>query len=337
MLMYIVSIDNYGIDPAMRIFILVLEGAFDTGLTTVFDSLTMANGLARAAGIKAEPFDMSVVGVRPQVRTALGMQVPVRDMSEAPAPDWVILPALKYMTAEELLPVLGRDDVVDAMAALRRWHSGGASVAAACTGTFVLAESGLLDGHAATTTWWLSALFRQRYPQVHLDAHRIVVPSGGALTAGAALSHLDLALCLIRNSNPELAALVAKYLVYDTRLSQSVYAITDHIAHSDPLVERFDRWAREHLGTAVSLDVVADALATSKRTLTRRLNAVFGKTPIEYIQDLRVERAVHLLKTSKLTVDRIAEQVGYADGVTLRTLLRRRIGKGIRELRVSSV
>jgi len=330
---YIVPIDNYGIDPAMRIFILALEGVFDTGLSTMFDSLTMANALAQAAGIAAEPFDISVVGVRPEVRTALGMQVPVCAISDAPAPDWVILPALNHMNAEALVPVLGRDDVIDAMAALRRWHRGGARVAAACTGTFVLAESGLLDGRAATTTWWLAALFRQRYPQIHLDAHRIVVPSGGALTAGAALSHLDLALCLIRNSNPELATLVAKYLVYDTRLSQTVYAISDHIAHSDPLVERFDRWVREHLGTAISLDMVADALATSKRTLTRRLNAVFGKTPIEYIQDLRVERAVHLLKTSKLNVDRIAEQVGYADGVTLRTLLRRRIGKGVRELR----
>ncbi|MBB5609850.1 MULTISPECIES: GlxA family transcriptional regulator [unclassified Janthinobacterium] len=319
----------------MRIFILALEGVFDTGLTTVFDSLSMANGLASTLGIAAETFDIRIVGVRPQVRTAMGMQVPVCEIHDGPAPDWVVVPALNHMNAEALLPVLGRDDVIDAMAALRTWHNAGASVAAACTGTFVLAESGLLNGHAATTTWWLSALFRQRYPQVHLDAHRIIVPSGGALTAGAALSHLDLALCLIRNSNPELATLVAQYLVYDTRLSQSVYAISDHIAHADPLVERFDRWVREHLGMPISLDDAADALATSKRTLTRRLNAVFGKTPVEYIQDLRVERAVHLLRTSKLAVDRIAEQVGYADGVTLRTLLRRRIGKGIRELRAA--
>jgi transcriptional regulator GlxA family with amidase domain len=280
-------------------------------------------------------FDITVVGMRPTVHTALGMQVPVRDMSRAPAPDWVVLPALNRMTAEALVPVLGRDDVVDALGALRSWRSGGARVAAACTGTFVLAESGLLDGGKATTTWWLSPLFRQRYPHVHLDAHRIVVPSGAAVTAGAALSHLDLALWLIRNNSPELAALVAKYLVYDTRLSQSSYAISDHIAHSDPLVEQFDRWVREHLDTAIALDVAADALATSTRTLTRRLQAVLGKTPIEYIQDLRIERAVHLLKTSKLTVDRIAEQVGYADGHTLRTLLRRRIGKGVRELRAS--
>jgi transcriptional regulator GlxA family with amidase domain len=111
-------------------------------------------------------------------------------------------------------------------------------IAAACTGTFVLAESGLLNGCEATTTWWLSPLFRQRYPHVKLDAHRIVVSSGSALTAGAALSHLDLALWLIRNSSPELAALVARYLVFDTRLSQSAYAISDHLAHSDPLVER---------------------------------------------------------------------------------------------------
>lgn len=330
---YIVAIDYFGINPAMRIYVLALEGVFDTGLTTVLDSLTMANSLASATGMATAGFDITVVGMRPQVRTALGMQIPVRDMSGAPAPDWVVLPALNRMTAETLVPALGRDDVIDALAALRVWHSGGASVAAACTGTFVLAESGLLDGLAATTTWWLSPLFRQRYPQVQLDAHRIVVPSGGALTAGAALSHLDLALWLIRSSSPELAALVAKYLVFDARLSQSVYAISDHLTHSDPLVEHFDRWVREHLAAAISLDDAADALATSKRTLTRHLNAVLGKTPVEYIQDLRVERAVHLLKTSKLAVDRIAEQVGYADGVTLRTLLRRRIGKGVRELR----
>jgi transcriptional regulator GlxA family with amidase domain len=319
----------------MRIFVLALEGVFDTGLTTVLDGLTMANSLARSTGIATAGFDITVVGMRPEVRTSLGMQVPVHDVTDLPAPDWVVVPALNRTTAEELVPALGRNDVVDALGALRSWRSGGARIAAACTGTFVLAESGLLDGGEATTTWWLSPLFRQRYPRVHLDAHRIVVPSGNVLTAGAALSHLDLALWLIRNNSPELAALVARYLVFDSRLSQSAYAISDHLSHSDPLVERFDRWVREHLQTAIALDVAADALATSTRTLTRRLNAVLGKTPVEYIQDLRIERAVQLLRTSKLTVDRIAEQVGYADGVTLRTLLRRRIGKGVRELRGS--
>jgi len=105
------------------------------------------------------------------------------------------------------------------------------------------------------------------------------------------------------------------------------------LAHSDALVERFDRWARERIGTAFKLDEVARDLATSKRTLARRVRDVLGKTPISHVQDLRIERAVHLLKTSDTSVDSIAHTVGYADGVTLRTLLRRRLGKGIREIK----
>lgn len=317
----------------MQIAVLALEGMFDTGLTAVLDALQTANTLAEWMGIPTPGFDVTLVGVRPQVRTALGLQVPVREIADMPVPDWVIVPALADIVAERLLPTLGRDDVVDAIAVLRRWHGAGARLAAACTGTFVLAESGLLTGCEATTTWWLSPLFRQRYPEVSLDAHRLVVPSGVMVTAGAALSHLDLALWLIRNNSPELAALVAKYLVWDTRLSQSGYVISDHLAHSDPLIERFDHWVRERLNMTLTLDAIADALGTSKRTLSRRLNGVLGKTPVEYIQTLRIERAVQLLKTSTLSVDQIAEQVGYADGVTLRTLLRRRLGKGIRELR----
>ncbi|TCG08725.1 AraC family transcriptional regulator [Paraburkholderia steynii] len=319
----------------MRIFVLVLEGMFDTGLTTVLDALAMANKLAQLTGISTPGFEVTVVGVRPLVRTALGLQVPVCEITDTPIPDWVIVPALASTGAEQLLPALGREDVIDALGALRSWHNAGARLAAACTGTFVLAESGLLTGCEATTAWWLTPVFRQRYPNVHLDAHRIVVPSGAMVTAGAALSHLDLALWLIRSSSPELAALVAKYLVFDLRLSQSAYVISDHLARSDPLVERFDRWVRERLDSILTLDSIAEALGTSKRTLSRRLDAVLGKTPIEYIQDLRIERAVHLLKTSSYSIDRIAAQVGYADGVTLRTLLRRRLGKGVRELRAS--
>lgn len=317
----------------MRISVLALEGVFDTGLTTVLDALAMANRLAQWNGISTPGFEVTLVGVRPEVHTSQGLQVPVRNITDTPNPDCVIVPAIADMTAETLLPALGRDDVMDALSALRSWHSTGARFAAACTGTFVLAESGLLAGSEATTTWWLSPVFRQRYPDVRLNAHRIVVPSGTMVTAGAALSHLDLALWLIRGNSPELAALVANYLVFDSRLSQSGFVISDHLAHSDPLIERFDRWVRERLDSSLTLDSIAEALGTSKRTLSRRLDSVLGKTPVEFIQDLRIERAVHLLKTSKQSVDQIAGLVGYGDGVTLRTLLRRRLGKGIRELR----
>ncbi len=206
--------------------------------------------------------------------------------------------------------------------------------AAACIGTFVIAEAGLLDDREATTTWWLAPLFRARYPKVQLDESRILVPSGRMVTAGAALSHLDLALWLIRQASPDLAALTAKYLVVDTRPSQAVLRmISSHLAQSDPVVERFERWARQRLGNGFSLDESARATRTSKRTLARRLHKVLGKSPLSYFQDLRIERAVHLLKTTDASVEEIASRVGYADGVTLRQLLRRRVGRGVRELR----
>jgi transcriptional regulator GlxA family with amidase domain len=326
------SIDIFGIDYAMNITILALEGVFDTGLATVLDAFGTANELAAMRGDPA-PFTLSLVGVRAVVTSSQRFGVPVLCIEESPAPDLVIVPAIGYKMPEALSAALARPDVHDAIAALRGWAQQGSRIAAACIGTFVLAESGLLDGHDATTTWWLTPFFRQRYPQVRLDTSRMIVGSGQFVTAGAALSHLDMSLWLIRQASPELATLVASYLVVDTRPSQSSYIISDHLAHADPLVEKFDRWVRGRLDQGFRLDDAAAELATSKRTLARRLNEVLGKTPVAYVQDLRIERAVHLLKTSSHNVERIAAMVGYADGVTLRTLLRRRIGKGIRAIR----
>jgi transcriptional regulator GlxA family with amidase domain len=147
---------------------------------------------------------------------------------------------------------------------------------------------------------------------------------------------MDLALWLIRQKSPKLAALTAKYLVVDSRPSQSAYILVDHFAHSDPLVERFESWARGRLKHGFSLDDAAETAGTSKRTLARRMQAVLGKSPLSYFQELRVERAVHLLKTTDESVDEIAGRVGYTDGVTLRTLLRRQLGHGIKEIRRSA-
>ncbi|HXA46651.1 MAG TPA: helix-turn-helix domain-containing protein [Burkholderiaceae bacterium] len=317
----------------MNVCVLALDGVFDTGLAIVLDALSTANELASMQSHPGSPFNVSLIGMRRRVLSAQGMGVPVLRAEECPEPDVVIVPALGYKMPDSLTQALARPDVADAAAALRHWAASGARIAAACIGTFVLAESGLLDRQEATTTWWLTPLFRQRYPEVRLDASHMVVHSGQFVTSGAAFSHIDMMLWLIRQSSPELAALVARYLVVDSRPSQSAYIISDHLAHSDPMVERFDRWARANMERGFNLDHAADALNTSKRTLARRIHEVLGKTPVTYVQDLRIERAVHLLKTSNHSVDKIAELVGYGDGVTLRTLLRRRLGKGIREIK----
>lgn len=320
----------------MRIHILALNGVFDTGLAAVLDSFAIANALAEMTGVPSLRFQVKVVGLRKTITTAQGLRVPATAAARAQTPDTVVVPAINQLKPEPLVQALAASEVREAGAVLRKWSARGALTTAACVGTFVLAEAALLDGEEATTTWWLAPFFRQRYPLVRLDESRIVVQSNAVVTAGAALSHLDLALALIRRASPELANLTAKYLVVDARTSQSVYSIPDHLAHADPVVRQFERWARGRLADGFSLGQAAVALTTSKRTLARRMQSVLGKSPLAYFQDLRIERAVHLLKTSHASVDRIAAEVGYAEGVTLRALLRRRLGRGVREIRRSA-
>jgi OsmC subfamily peroxiredoxin len=128
------------------------------------------------------------------------------------------------------------------------------------------------------------------------------------------------------------ANLTVRYLV-DVRTSQSIDSIPDPLAHANRLIHEFERWARERLAGGFSLDQAAEALGTSKRTLARRMERVLGKSPFAFVQDLRIARAVHLLRTTDASVDQIAAEVGYAGGTTLRALLRRRLGRGVREIR----
>jgi transcriptional regulator GlxA family with amidase domain len=319
----------------MRIHVFALDGVFDTGLAAVLDAFGTANALAEMTDMSSLRFHIKVVGLRKSVTTARGLSMPVISAVRARTPDATVMPAILHMRPESLVQALASSETREAGAVLRNWSGRGALTATACVGTFVLAESGLLDGEEATTTWWLSPLFRQRYPRVRLDESRIIVQSNAMVTAGAALSHLDLALVLIRRTSPELANLVARYLVVDARTSQSIYSIPDHLAHADPLTQQFERWARGRLAKGFSLDQAAEALATSKRTLARRMQSVLGKSPLAFFQDLRIERAVHLLRTSHASVEQIAAKVGYAEGVTLRALLRRKLGRGVREIRRS--
>ena len=289
----------------MKIDVLALNGVFDTGLAAVLDALATANELRAAQRLTSSAFEVAVVGLRRHVRTNQGFQVPVLPARGRAMPDWVIVPAIGQRTPELLAAALATPVVRDAASALRQWGEQGVQIAAACIGTFVAAESGLLNGEKATTTWWLAPYFRQRYPLVRLEDGRMLVRSGKVLTAGAALSHIDMALWLIRQESPSLAETTARYLIVDSRPAQSTYAISDHLAHADPLVQQFERWARDHLADGFSLDEAAHAVGASKRTLARRIDAVLGKSPLSYFQALRVESAVHLLRTSSDDVEKI--------------------------------
>jgi transcriptional regulator GlxA family with amidase domain len=312
--------------------VLALDSVFDLGLSAVLDAFQTANELIEMSGLAVPRFEVKIVGVRKAIKTSQGLSVPVQAAGTR-MPDCVVVPAIGFKMPGPLEAALARPDIQDATAVLRHWARCGATMTAACIGTFVMAEAGLLDQHRATTTWWLAPLFRKRYPKVLLDESNMLVKSGRFVTAGAALSHMDLALWLVRGVSPQLASLTAKYLIVDSRPSQSAYALSDHLVHSDPIVQRFESWARARLARGFSLEDAARAVGASKRTLARRMQSVLGKSPLSYFQSLRVERAVHLLRTGSASVEEVAARVGYAEGATLRTLLRRRLNLGVREIR----
>jgi transcriptional regulator GlxA family with amidase domain len=165
--------------------------------------LATANDLSE--GRKSNRYDVTLCGLGKTATTTQGLRVPLSPVRGSVRPDVVIVPALGCKTRETILAALERRDVADACDFLRAWIKAVTRVAGACTATFVLAASGVLDGGMATTTWWLSPVFRERFPHVALDDSRMIAESGRVVTAGAALAHVDLALWLVRQRSPSLA------------------------------------------------------------------------------------------------------------------------------------
>jgi transcriptional regulator GlxA family with amidase domain len=308
----------------MRIGLLAVEGCFSSGVAALLDILGTAEATRARIDASIAPIEAVIAGFRKRVITNTGLTVPTRrapdELSDC---DVVVLPATGAKAADELCAALQGRDVRRAIPVLRSLHEHGCTLAAACTGVFVLAETGLLDERHATTTWWLGPLFRQRYPEVSLDLDMMVVRDGSTVTAGAAFSHIDLALSIVREASAALAEEVARLLVIDERAAQSAYVAVDHLVHSDPLLLAFERHVRRNLARALDVPSIAAAIGASRRTLERRIEAALGMSPLALVQRLRVERATHLLETTDRGMEEIAAQVGYANASTLRTLLRR--------------
>ncbi|HEV2377544.1 MAG TPA: helix-turn-helix domain-containing protein [Streptosporangiaceae bacterium] len=323
----------------MKVAVLVYDEVFDSGLAAILDVLDGANAMGEEASAMGEEisgppsWSVTTVGLQPHVRTGAGHLVAAEPLANAAAADLLIVPALAERRPAVLLDRVSDDQLLPIRNLITRTRERGIAIASACTGTFLLAETGVLDGLRATTTWWLAPVFRARYPGVHLDQSRMVIASDGVTTAGAAFGHVDLALAIVRERSPALADLVARYLVVDERPSQSSYTIPSALAHSHPTVAAFERWVRERMAEPISIPDAATAIGVSSRTLQRSIQRTLGTSPIRFIQDLRVEQASHLLRTTELSLETIARRVGYEHPNTLRVLLRERTGKTTMALR----
>lgn len=335
---------NYGHDMR-HIRIWVYDGILASTVAGPIDVFAVANAVwadqARAKAGAAPLFDWHVESPDGKpVRTAAGYPMAVDGpIGARAASDAVIVvgpfvgrgPAQFAERFDGLLPALQ-----SMLVALRRRHERGTLVASVCGGSFLLAEAGLLDGRAATTHWGLAETFRKRYPRVKLRADEVITEDDNILCSGAVTSYLNLALRLVEKfAGTSLAATTGKMLLIDTnRISQASYrtlTVQDRQPHADPLVARAQLWMEKHLHERFQLADLASHLAASVRTVSRRFRQAIGETPLGHLQSLRVERAKLLLETTGLTVDAIAERIGYDDLSTLRRLFKRKTGLSPRE------
>jgi transcriptional regulator GlxA family with amidase domain len=154
------------------------------------------------------------------------------------------------------------------------------------------------------------------------------------LCAGTVFAQADLALHLVsRLASPTVARTCAGLLLLDTHASQTPYMALQHLSANDPTVRRAESFVRTHLAEGFDISALARDVGTSPRTLARRLAAAVGLSPLAFVQHLRVEVAVRLLETTRLSLEEIADRVGYGDASTLRRLIEREANASPRELR----
>ncbi|NGO71330.1 GlxA family transcriptional regulator [Streptomyces boncukensis] len=224
---------------------------------------------------------------------------------------------------------IGAEGVCDAgRDALRRIRAG-TRIVSLCTGSFVLAAAGLLDGRPATTHWYATEDFRRLFPAVRLDPDVLFVDDGDVLTAAGAASGVDLCLHLVRKDHgSEIANRVARVCVVPAWRDggQAQYIERPVPAPTAASTAPAREWALDHLHLPLALSELAERAQMSGRTFARRFREEVGVSPGRWLIQQRVERARHLLESSDLPVDRIAGEVGFATAASLRQHLQAALG-----------
>ncbi|WP_369871199.1 GlxA family transcriptional regulator [Herbaspirillum sp. 3R-3a1] len=239
---------------------------------------------------------------------------------------WIV-PGLGVGSAGEVAERLANDDAQRAIRAIRAHGTNGGSVAASCTGVFLLQAAQLLIDRRVTTSWWLAAQLRQLESRCVVDADRMVCTDGSVTTAGAAFGQTDLMLHLLRSRfGAPLADMVGRVLLIDGREAQSPFIVPMMLSNGNDLITRLTERFESALTHPPSMPTLAEEFAMSTRTLSRHVQAATGKSPLALLQSIRLNRARMLIKTSRMTIEQIAEQVGYEDATALRRLMLKAFG-----------
>jgi len=256
-------------------------------------------------------YDVRVCGVAEEVQSAhLRLKIPWRLSSIARA-DTVIVPGIDN---------LDRAVPPSILRALRRASERGARIASICTGAFLLARAGLLDGLRATTHWRAAAELARRHPRTQVDADVLYVDNGRVLTSAGAAAGMDLCLHIVRRDHgASVAAGVARAAVMPLERSGGQAQFIEYPPPETgdsmgPLLVWMERNLKHHL----SLSAVARHARMSTRTLSRRFREQVGLSPTQWVARGRVRRAQRLLETTRLPIERIAEEVGFHSTSVLR-------------------
>jgi transcriptional regulator GlxA family with amidase domain len=318
-------------DRRVKVAILAFEDASASVVYGMYD-LFMSAGRDWGVVVDGRPgepaFDPRVVARdgEPFAATNGVRIVPQGSYADADAPDIVCIPDVNVAPGDS---IDGRFDAeIDA---LRRWYAAGATLASACSGAMLLAESRILDGHEATTHWAYCDVLRRRFPAVKVQAQRALVVSGDGgrlVMAGAGTSWLDVALYLIaRTVGVDVAMQVARVNLIDWHdIGQQPFA---RLARSrqvdDAVIARCQTWIADHYHEPSPVGAMVRLSGLAERSFKRRFQQATGMSPLEYVHTMRLEEAKQMLEAGAESIEAIANAVGYEDAGFFGRLFRRKV------------
>lgn len=312
-----------------RAAILAYDGCYLSILGGYADLLHVANAHLRLNSASKDPvFSWSFVSIRGgTVKACNGLEIHTQQIDDHDSFDIVFIPSVFYPGSKAFSKLL--NEQAKLLPWLKRQWSFGAFLVSSCTGTFLLAETGLLDDKVATTTWWLADQFRTRYPKVNLQLDPVITEHDKLICAGASASYLLQAIQIIRHFvGATVASQCAKTLLIDTsRTKQTPYIpFLAERAHTDSLVHKAQHYLQKNFRTDIKISTLASDLGVSERTLIRRFQQALEQSPLSYLQSLRISTAQSLLKEGDLSVETIAALVGYTDTSSFCRLFKQKVG-----------
>jgi transcriptional regulator GlxA family with amidase domain len=212
---------------------------------------------------------------------------------------------------------------------INRQYKKGAEVASMCTGAFLLAATGLLDGKSCSTHWAADNTFRAMFPKVNLQADKLITDENGIYTNGGAFSFLNLIIYLVEKYYDRQTAIYCSKLcqIEMDRNSQSPFAIfTGQKSHGDEMVQQAQTYIENNLQEKISIEHLADKFSVGRRNFDRRFIKATGNTPLEYSQRVKIESAKKAFESSRKTINEVMYEVGYADVKAFREVFRKITG-----------